>query len=643
MDREPFYAACIAAPSSGCGKTTIALALMAAWRRRGKLVQAFKCGPDYIDPSYHRLATGRASYNLDTWMMGRDGVRRVWARHAAEADIALCEGVMGLFDGIGPGEAAGSTADCALALDLPVLLVVPVRGMASSLVALVRGFASHAPGLRVAGVIANGVGGERHIALLDEVLEGEGLAPLVGAFPRAEAWTLPERHLGLVPPGEVEGAPEWVERLADAADHGMDWERFEAACVVRRPHPLKDASCCRAFRRMAVARDEAFLFYYDELGRRLRSLGWETIEFSPLRDLEPPEGVDAIYLGGGYPEVFADALAGNATMRASIAAFAESGGEIYAECGGYMYLCDELIDAEGRRFPMCGVLRATARMGLSRRELGYRSVRWLEQAPFGLPQEPVRGHEFHWSDVELHADYKPLYAWSASGGRRGEAGVIYRNVRAGYMHLYWGEESVCVSERSEYESRYAPGGRVLLLNGASSAGKTSLAYALQEREPNAPWMVMSVDAFLSMCAPHSGRTIETEDETGLPLVAAFHAGIAAAARAGAWVIVDHVAGERLAWMRDLAGRLNGLPCRSVRVECRPGVHRLREEGRRDRLPDWEHARRQAAEIHAFMRYDACVDTSDDSSAVCATQLRRVLTAMGFCPGEAQSESRPAGV
>lgn len=640
VNERAFCALCLAAPQSGSGKTTISLALMAALRRRGLAVQAFKCGPDYIDPSWHRVATGRPSFNLDTWMMGRAGVRRTWARHIGDADWGICEGVMGLFDGSRSGDGSGSTADCALALGLPVVLVVRARGMADSLAALVKGFATFEPRLNLAGVIANGVGGEHHADLLRLALEREGLPPLVGAFPHRDAWALPERHLGLVPPGESGGTPEWAEPLADAADACVAWDLLAAvsACPRPRVHVASPAPVAAPVRRLAVARDDAFVFYYDSLADYLRREGWEWVEFSPLADQALPEGTDAVYLGGGYPEVFAEALAANGRMRAALAEFARRGGEVYAECGGLMYLCDELVDATGRVFPMCGVLRATARMGTRRRELGYRSFRWLAGAPFGLPHRQHRGHEFHWSEVELHADYRPLYAWTDGAGRCGEAGVVWKNVRAGYMHVCWesGEEPSPEEDSLSLGAGkpFCPGGRVLLLNGASSAGKTSLAYALQEREPESPWMVMSVDAFLSMCAPHAGRAVETEDEAGLPLVAAFHAGIAAAARAGAWVIVDHVAGERAAWVADLGERLTGVPCANVRVECREEVLRLREESRQDRPADWAHARRQAAQIHALLAYDARVETSVDSPALCAARLRDALAALGFCPGGA---------
>lgn len=468
MPERPFSALCVAAPASGGGKTTLCVALMRALTRRGLVVQGFKCGPDYVDPTFHALASGRASRNLDTWMMGRDGVRAVW-RRAAGADVAVCEGVMGLFDGREGVGGPGSTADCAAVLDLPVLLLVPARGMAGSVAPLAAGFAHFArrSGLRIAGIIANGAGGPRHVRMLERALADEGLPPLLGALPRNEAWRLPERQLGLVPAPEhvrehmLEHAPEqtpaaaspalpslagasstpppWLDALADAAEAHLDLDRILGLTTRPRPlaAPLRVPAAAGGQRRLAVARDTAFCFYYEENERVLRERGWDLVPFSPLSGAGLPPDVDAVYLGGGYPEVFAATLAGNTTMRASILAFARQGGEIYAECGGFMYLCRELIVGE-QRFPMCGVIDGTARMGASLRSLGYREAETV--LPFGLAPggARVRGHEFHWSDIVLHRDYPPLYeAWD-SAGRRHAGGVILDGVRAGYVHLYWG-------------------------------------------------------------------------------------------------------------------------------------------------------------------------------------------------------------
>lgn len=448
MPERPFSALCVAAPASGGGKTTLCVALMRALTRRGLAVQGFKCGPDYVDPTFHALASGRASRNLDTWMMGREGVRAVW-RRAADADAAVCEGVMGLFDGREGVGGPGSTADCAAALNLPILLLIPARGMAGSVAPLVAGFTRFAQrsGLRIAGVIANGAGGPRHARLLERALADEGLPPLLGALPRDEAWRLPERQLGLVPAPEQAGGPAetsspaapppWLEALADAAEARIDLDRLLALTACDPPSPLPAPSRAPASRRLAVARDHAFCFYYEENERVLRERGWELVPFSPLRAAGLPPGVDAVYLGGGYPEVFAEQLAANTSMRGEILAFARRGGEIYAECGGFMYLCRELIVGE-RRFPMCGVLDGVARMGASLRSLGYREAETV--LPFGLARgrARVRGHEFHWSDIVLNRDYPPLYEVWDSAGRRRSGGVIHGGVRAGYAHLYWG-------------------------------------------------------------------------------------------------------------------------------------------------------------------------------------------------------------
>lgn len=450
--RLPFSAFCLAAPASGGGKTTLAVGLMRALRLRGLTVQGFKCGPDYVDPTFHSQATGRPSYNLDTWMMGRSGVRALWNRHAAAADAAICEGVMGLFDGREGLGAAGSTADCAAALALPVLLVTPGRGMAASIAPLAAGFESYArrQGLRIVGIIANQTGGPGHARILERALADEGLPPLLGALPRREAWRLPERQLGLVPARERadEAAQDWLDSLGRAVEAHIDVDRLLeltrlARPVVRAAAAAAPISSGTGRRRLALARDEAFCFYYEENERVLAGLGWEIVPFSPLNDAELPPDVSALYLGGGYPEVFAARLAANTAMLRAVRSFAAGSGEIYAECGGYMYLCRDLIAADGTRFALCGVLDATARMGSALRSLGYREARPLAPLPFGLGDAPLlRGHEFHWSEIELHRDYPPLYTVTDKTGASRSEGVAFAanggRVLAGYVHLYWG-------------------------------------------------------------------------------------------------------------------------------------------------------------------------------------------------------------
>ena len=310
---------------------------MRALARRGLRVQGFKCGPDYIDPTFHAQATGLPACNLDTWMMGRDGVRALWDSRAHDADAAVCEGVMGLFDSRDPGDPAGGTADCARALGLPIVLVFNGRGMAGSVAALVAGFQLHAVrmGVRLVGAIANNVGSPRHADILRQALERANLPPLLGALPRREEWRLPERQLGLLPSEEAGTTAAWLDALAEMAEQHLDIDRLLALTTSKRPEapaPLPSENVRP--RRMGIAKDKAFCFYYEENERVLRSQGWEPVPFSPLADTALPIGIEALYLGGGYPEVFARELSRNAAMRENIRDFAARGGEIYAECGG---------------------------------------------------------------------------------------------------------------------------------------------------------------------------------------------------------------------------------------------------------------------------------------------------------------------
>lgn len=615
----PFHAFCIASTQSGGGKTTVSLALMAALSAQGFRVQAFKCGPDYIDPSFHRQATGRPSFNLDTWMMGKNGVRSQWARHASCADIAICEGVMGLFDARTPESLEGSTADCALTLGLPVLLVIPVRGMAGTIAAIVRGFSRHHPGLNIAGVIANGAGSAAHTDLLRRALAHHGMPPLVAAFPKNAEWTLPERQLGLVPAEEEARQQSWFRRLAAEAGKHVNWELLMNLAECPRPAPLT-ASVPSAPSRglLAVARDKAFCFYYEDNLERLRQTGWKITSFSPLEDSALPEGTRALYLGGGYPETFASRLEGNAAMRNAIRDFARNGGEIFAECGGYMYLCNELILPDGTSRNMCGVIDGTARMGEKLRSLGYREAVMETEAPFGQRFTRIRGHEFHWSSIELNRSYAPLYTVTGKDGSLSREGVADGGVKAGYLHLYWGAE-----HREQQPEPLPRQGRVILLNGASSAGKSTLARTLHLLMKEDP-MIFSMDDYLAMSRGRHENALDAVRETGLPFIESFHAAIAEAARKGALVIVDHVIGESRHWVQDLLNRLSGIPCALVKVDCRQNTLLERERNRTDRAPDPAHAERQHGSIHRHFPHDFSIDTSEATPRECAMELMSQL-------------------
>ncbi|WP_028588133.1 cobyrinate a,c-diamide synthase [Desulfocurvus vexinensis] len=411
----------VAGTHSGCGKTTAALALMATIRHRGLTVQPFKAGPDFIDPGYHELVTGRTGQNLDGWMMGEAGVREVFARHSAGADVAVVEGVMGLFDGADGAGEDGSTAQLAKWLGAPVLLVVDARSMARSAAAVVAGFAGFDPGLRLAGVLFNRVGSARHRELLEQAMASAlpGV-PVLGLLGRDEALALPSRHLGLVTAQDHGLGPEAVARLADWMLAGCNVGRVLALAAelepaappeaagdageAARPAPSSPLSAppCSAPAprvRIGVARDAAFCFYYAENLRLLEAAGAQLVFFSPLADAGLPPGLRGLYLGGGYPELHAARLAAGAPMRRAVRALAAAGAPVYAECGGFMYLMRALTDASGTEHPMCGVFPLRAAMAARRSALGYREVVTREAGILGPAWTMLRGHEFHYSHI----------------------------------------------------------------------------------------------------------------------------------------------------------------------------------------------------------------------------------------------------
>lgn len=642
MAPKPFYALCLAAPRSGEGKTTLAIALMHLLTRRGWHVQAFKCGPDYIDPSFHANATQRPAYSLDTWMMGEAGVRQVWRAHAPAADMALCEGVMGLFDGRADGSPAGSTADCARVLALPVVLVVNARGMAASIAALVAGFSLCAAkqGVRLVGVIANNCGSQRHSALLRAALHKAHLPPLLGSLPRNAAWLLPERQLGLVPAPELGRDVQWLDSLADALESCLDLPLLLRLCAAPRPQALPQPTAQPSTKRLAVAKDAAFCFYYAENLRALQAQGWELVFFSPLADAALPQHCAALYLGGGYPEEFAPQLAANISLLADIRHFAQQGGMIYAECGGYMYLARELITANQQRYALCGLINATATMQGRLRSLGYRQGRLCADTFFAPAGTVLRGHEFHWSDMVLHQEYPPLYECQGKS-----AGIAFGTIRAGYGHWFWAGHSALSAQEQEIlpsvpltqqplpdfpqEQPSLPSQPfAIVLNGASSAGKSTLAQALQQhlQAQGRESLLFSLDVFLRASSAGYSSAVQAQAAQS-PVVSVMHAAITAAAAAGATLIIDHVAGEHAAWLADLEARLAALPLCRVAVLCPLAVLEQREAARTDRQPDQEHTRRQYAQIQQYFRADCSVDTAKHSPQACAQQVLHCLAAL----------------
>lgn len=417
----------IAAPRSGAGKTTVTLALLAALRRRGLVVQAAKVGPDYIDPSFHEAATGRQSFNLDSWAMPPSLIDALVAENAAHADLLVIEGAMGLFDGVPAAPfRTGASADLAARLFLPVLLVIDVAGQSQSAAALVRGFASHDRDVRIAGVVLNRVGSPRHVRLVADAIATLYI-PVLGAIPRDASLELPERHLGLVQAAEHVNLAARLARLAEMAERHLDIDAIQNMAMalrlsIARPHaPVPPPG-----QRIALAQDAAFSFVYPHVLDGWKREGAEIVPFSPLANEAPPEDCDSCWLPGGYPELHAARLAAAETFRAGLAQFAATR-PVHGECGGYMVLGESLEDADGVNHRMAGLLGHATSFAQRKLHLGYRQARLLADGPLGRAGAALRGHEFHYAVQVAPGDDAPLLeladsqgeSLGASGGRRG--------------------------------------------------------------------------------------------------------------------------------------------------------------------------------------------------------------------------------
>ena len=431
----------IAAPSSGSGKSTVATGLMAALAR-DRVVQGFKVGPDYIDPGYHTAATGRPSRNLDTWMVPVNAVENTLARGVQGADVAIIEGVMGLFDGYDAKTERGSTAEVAKLFNAPVVLVLDVGKMARSAGALALGYRDFDPDLNVAGAICNNVGSEKHGVWVTQAIESIGL-PVLGCVPRHAALHIPERHLGLHTAAERSAeVHSFLEHAAQLVERHLDLERL--LDIARSASPLEiDGGLPlippRPLARLAIARDEAFCFYYEDNLDWLRAAGAELVFFSPLHDETLPAGIDGIYFGGGYPELYARPLSANHSMMQAIRHAAGRRMPIYAECGGLMYLTESVTDLEGEVHPMVDVAPGRTQMA-DQLTMGYRRVETVQDTLLLGRGKETRGHEFHYSDwVDRPDDLSPAYRVSP---RLGESvrveGYASDNLLASYVHLHFG-------------------------------------------------------------------------------------------------------------------------------------------------------------------------------------------------------------
>ena len=429
----------VAGTNSGCGKSTVTLGLMAALVRLGRRVQPFKAGPDFIDPGLHTFVTGRVSRNLDLWMCGEDFVKATLARHSARADVSVIEGVMGYFDG-----AERSTAELARVTGAKVVLVVDAYGMAESAAAIVEGFRNYSEGkgAPVDAVIFNRVGSARHLERLRDAVSHINVEVL-GGLPREAEFTIPERHLGLMVAEEGPLSAESLERLAVVVSEHIDMHRVAEFAYGDDMNSFKEAESVSAVSnniKIALARDRAFSFYYEDNLDALKNAGAEIIEFSPLEDNVLPVDIDGVYLGGGYPEMFSNELNANASMRASLREWVEQGGAVYAECGGLMYLGSN-ITIDGNKLEMCAALPIETELMGRRSALGYREVISSRESILGPEGTSIRGHEFHYSKIVSHQDAEGV-SYNVLGEDAANCGeirsVAYKNTLASYTHLHWG-------------------------------------------------------------------------------------------------------------------------------------------------------------------------------------------------------------
>ncbi|ADW69081.1 cobyrinate a,c-diamide synthase [Granulicella tundricola] len=441
----------VAGNASGVGKTTVTQALIAALQRRGLVVQPFKGGPDYLDTTHHTRLAGRPARNLDTWLLPHEANRDLFTAATQDADAAVVEGMMGLFDGKDPLSETGSSAEIARILGLPIILVLDASKTARSIAATVLGFETFDPTLPIAGVILNRIGGPRHLALLTAAIESRCKTPVLGSLPRTPEITIPERHLGLHAAAQsTETLQAESTLLADLAEQHFNLEAIQSlhqqdfplpaspsplvpGPYIPRPSALGPRPCF-----IGIPRDEAFSFYYEDNLDLLRSAGATLIPFSPLADAELPENLDALYLGGGYPELHAQALSENHSLLTDIRNFAATNRPIYAECGGMIYLSESITQPNTPAIPLTGILPLNIEMTPKLVDFGYVTTTFTRDCLLGPTGTVIRGHSFHYSrltnEPELNTAYHLDYSLSK---RQAPEGYTRGNILASYVHLHF--------------------------------------------------------------------------------------------------------------------------------------------------------------------------------------------------------------
>ncbi|OQY59660.1 MAG: cobyrinic acid a,c-diamide synthase [Desulfobacteraceae bacterium 4572_88] len=454
----------IAGTKSGCGKTTISLGMMAALARKGLRVAPFKVGPDFIDPGHHSKITGVTSRNLDGWMLSKAYNMECFQHHTQSADIAVVEGVMGLFDGYDGKSEAGSTAQMAKWIGLPVLLIVDAKSMARSAAAVTQGFERFDKDLRFAGVLFNNVGSQRHLEYLKEAIEGHVEMPCLGGIVHDDDISIPERHLGLVTQHDHPLPEQTVSRLADIICKSINLDALlenlkpeSRDSQISTPKPRTSSPSPR----IGVARDNAFCFYYQDNLELLEAAGAELVTFSPIRDRALPGHLDGIYLGGGYPELFVAELTDNENLRKQIREQSQAGMPIYGECGGFMYLCREIHDKEGLVYPMTGCFPFTTNMSPRLRALGYREITLAKDTLLGTRGQTIRGHEFHYSEITKDTQNQRIATvydiTDRAGHEKIPEGYQRGQTLGSYVHLHLGSQpgvaehfvAVCLKYRNQ--------------------------------------------------------------------------------------------------------------------------------------------------------------------------------------------------
>ena len=440
----------IAGERSGVGKTTVTLALLAALKARSpQPIQSFKVGPDYIDPMFHSYITGLPCRNLDPVLTSESYVQSCFAKHSRNAEYAIAEGVMGLFDGATGRDDTASTAHIARLLNVPVVLILNCASTSRSIAAIAHGYRTFDPRIEIAGVVLNRVGSDRHLELLTQALEGLNL-PILGVLRRQSEITIPDRHLGLIPTAEMANLHSIVERLAHLGETCFDWDKLfpllksssSAQVIPSQESTTKPTTkpITKSMIKIAIAQDQAFSFYYADNLDLFAEMGAELIPWSPIADVALPDHVQGLYFGGGFPEVFAAELAANEQARTSVQRAIASGMPTYAECGGLMYLCDRIVNFEDQTFPMVNILPTVAKMG-KRLTLGYRQAIALQDSPLVKIGDRLWGHEFHRSALTEISD-RPLYSlqgYDSHLSYPAEGWQKYQ-VHASYVHVHFGAQ-----------------------------------------------------------------------------------------------------------------------------------------------------------------------------------------------------------